>query len=75
MHRWSYLVARWVGEDEPRVREANGKELANWEEGTLFTFLDSAGQEGWELVGTMNRGAMPYGYLVFKRPASAGETG
>lgn len=68
MQRWQYLAAKWVGEDDPKVRTVNGQELQGWEEGSLHIFLGEVGADGWELVGTMNRGASPQGLLIFKRP-------
>lgn len=68
MQSWQYLVARWVGEDDPKVQLVNGQELQGWEKGSLHTFLSEVGEEGWELVGTVNRGASPQGLLILKRP-------
>lgn len=68
MQRWQYLVARRVGEDDPKVQVVNGHELRDWEMGTLHGFLSEVGEDGWELVGTVNRGATPQGLLILKRP-------
>ena len=68
MQRWQYLAAKWVGEDDPKVRTVDGQEIPDWEQGSLQAFLSDVGGAGWELVGTVNRGASPQGLLILKRP-------
>ncbi len=70
MQKWEYLVAKWVGDDAPKVQLVNGEALPDSDSHNLHTFLSQAGEDGWELVGTVNRGASPAGLLIFKRPKS-----
>lgn len=73
MQHWDYLTVRLdgAGNYDLAPRWVNGQELRDWKEVDLPTFLSQAGEEGWEMVGTLNVSTANYAMLFFKRPQSS----
>lgn len=69
MQKWEYMFV-WI--DLSRPREANGKELPNWEKGpNVYAFSNQLGEEGWELVSNVfTEDSLRFNRcrLIFKRP-------
>ena len=58
-----------------KVHYVNGKQQKNWQEVTLYNYLDKMGDEGWEVSAmsthmTVRSGTLPveHLYIVLKRP-------
>jgi hypothetical protein len=65
MQKWVYLYLKARGDE---VLEANGHTIPGNVDITIY--LQSAGNEGWELVGMLPSGYASDWRLVFKRPAN-----
>jgi hypothetical protein len=59
-----------------KVHYVNGRQVKNWQDTTLYNYLEKAGGEGWEVVAmqsvmTVRTGTLPmeHLYIVMKRPA------
>jgi hypothetical protein len=60
-----------------KVHYVNGKQQCNWDELTLYNYLDQAGREGWEVVAmsphlSIRSGTLPieHLYIMLKRELS-----
>lgn len=58
-----------------KVHYVDGKQLTNWEDITLYNYLDKVGEEGWEVVTTFSHvtirsGQLPveHMYVMMKKP-------
>jgi hypothetical protein len=54
MQKWEYLTL-YTNRDgnELKFSLANGQEIRDWKKGpTLFEFLNTLGEQGWELIST-----------------------
>jgi hypothetical protein len=58
-----------------KVHYVDGKAVKNWEDVTLYNYLDKSGEEGWEVATMMSHMSMRTGsfpiehlYPVLKRP-------
>jgi hypothetical protein len=70
------LIAREISW---KVHYVDGKQLKNWEDVTLYTYLDKMGADGWCVAAmvphvSIRTGQFPveHLYLVLKRPLNAG---
>lgn len=87
MQKWAYrfVIAERQGkgvfgftvprEISWKVHYVNGKQQRNWQEMSLFNYLEKAGHEGWELVTlsthvSMRSGTFPveHIYAILKKP-------
>lgn len=65
MQKWEYLTLDFY---EMRARQVNGHEFPNWKKISLFDYLNTLGNDGWEMVGTLTSNNYTFGLLFFKRP-------
>ena len=87
MQKWEYrfVIAEKYGkgvfgfvlpkEISWKIHYVNGKQQRNWNEMTLYNYLEQMGREGWEVVSmsphmTVRTGTLPmeHLYVLFKRP-------
>jgi hypothetical protein len=61
-----------------KVHYVNGKQQPNWDDVTLYNYLDRVGEEGWEVVSmvshmSIHTGTLPveHLYIVIKRPKAS----
>jgi hypothetical protein len=63
MQRWEYLI---LGQDmvggKPKARWANRQEIRDWKNVDFSDYINSLGDQGWELVAVQAFG------FYFKRP-------
>ncbi len=89
MQKWEYIIlGASFHNNEWRAKFQNGKEIPGWTNDTLSSYVQSLGEEGWEMVSvtfttqsTHSEGttvSQDYKYsewyrLFFKRPKMQGE--
>jgi len=76
MQQWEYMFIEIAFTEQEstdywKVKHVNGREVQDWKKKVpAHSYVDSLGQQGWELVGVVPRNTNSHNnpILIFKRP-------